>query len=270
MYENHTEVNRDLSMKKVSDAHALSEAEFYKKMVVALDLTPLEAAQAIVLQLGDRIEWYKVGPILFSLYGPSIVSFLKEHNKKILLDLKLHDTPRVVGETIKQLGDIGVDMVTLHFAGGEKMLEAASRHCRGFSIKLLGIPLLTSVSVERPGWHCSDVGEASPSSYQLWLDHCMSLVREIRLAGLVCSSFDLPLIGKRPQGFTVMTPGIRRKDFPLICEDQQRIATPYEALKMGSDYLIVGRPIIQARDPRSALFGLYESLRENFLVNSVL
>ena len=216
--------------------------------MVALDYEYPEQAYRLVDELGDEISWYKVGPVLFTRSGLGIIEFLHRKNKKIFLDLKLLDTPNVVARTVKQFAELGVDFATIHCLGGRKMLEAAGTHCRGTQLKLLGVTLLTTqqnADSREYGW--------AESETDLVLK-LLTLALETRLAGIICSPHELQDVRKRVlPGFSLVTAGIRLPGEDVFMDDQKRVASPREALDWGADYLVIGRPITLAREPREVL-----------------
>jgi orotidine-5'-phosphate decarboxylase len=224
----------------------------HQKVIVALDYENPEKAYRLVDELGDWVHWYKVGTILFTRSGTDAIRFLHERGKKIFVDLKLHDTPYVVGHTVTQLAEMGVDMTTLHILGGRAMLEAANLSCRGSSMKLIGISLLTSLSQqdgELLGW------DADNSKV---MDRMIDLAHSLRLAGLICSPHELKSVASRTlPSFTKITAGIRPKGLEVFQDDQQRVATPNEALELGADYIVVGRPVTNAREPLEVVKQLF-------------
>jgi orotidine-5'-phosphate decarboxylase len=213
-------------------------------IIIALDYENREEAFRLVDSLGESISIYKIGPVLFTRSGPEIIQYLIHKKKKVFVDLKLHDTPQVVYQTVRQLGEMGVDFATVHCLGGKKMLQAASQGCRNSKLQLLGITLLTSFDpIEAAYWDWETTSEKSVTQLAL-------LAQEMRLKGIVCSVAEAKIL--RPlvyPGFLLVTPGIRPQLKEVFQEDQQRIASPEEAIAAGADYLILGRPIIQSRDP---------------------
>jgi len=223
------------------------------KVIVALDFEYPEQAYAMVDEIGDAIHWFKVGPQLFTRSGNEIIQFLHRRNKKIFLDLKLHDTPNVVSSTVKQIADMGVQLTTLHLLGGRTMLEAAGLHCRGTQLKLLGVTLLTSQRMsdtKEYGWAQTDT--------ELVMN-LLDLALETRLAGVICSPHEIePIRTKALPGFLLVTPGIRLPGEEVFMDDQKRVASPKEALAWGADYLVIGRPITSAREPKEAISRLFD------------
>jgi orotidine-5'-phosphate decarboxylase len=222
-----------------------------EKIVVALDYDYPEQAYRLVEQVEEAIEWFKVGPTLFTRSGVEVINFLHRKRKKIFLDLKLHDTPQVVSTTVRQIADMGVHLTSLHCLGGKRMLEAAGTQLRGSHLKLLGVTLLTSQKLndtKEVGWDKTDA--------ELVLQ-LVSLAQECRLAGIICSPNELIEVRKKVLAdFLLFTPGIRPNRETVFQEDQMRVATPEEALSWGADYLIIGRPITQAREPRAVIESL--------------
>lgn len=222
------------------------------KVIVALDYTEPERAFQLVDELEDRIQWYKVGPMLFTQGGYEIIEFLHKRRKHIFLDLKLYDTPRVVRDTVKQFGDLGIRMASVHTLGGRTMLEAAAQGCRGSQLRLLGLTFLTTQSVGESaelGW---------PASEKELVSRLLDLALEHRLSGILCSPQELKEVRPRTlPGTILVSAGIRPQGKEVYQEDQKRIATPREALEMGADLLVVGRPILQAREPRLAVEQLF-------------
>jgi orotidine-5'-phosphate decarboxylase len=226
--------------------------ENLKKVMVALDYEHPEQAYRLVDEIGDMIDWFKLGPMLFTRSGQEVVNFLHRRNKNVFLDLKIHDTPTVAGTTIKQFADMGAQFATIHCLGGRRMLESASMACRGSQLKLIGVTLLTSHLVE----DTKEFGLPEPTTL---VPKLLTLALENRLAGVMCSPHELSEI--RPKalpGFVLVTPGIRMPNKEVFEDDQKRVASPDQAVLWGADYLVVGRPITQAREPRDAVERLFK------------
>ncbi|MCX6103738.1 MAG: orotidine-5'-phosphate decarboxylase [Proteobacteria bacterium] len=223
-----------------------------ENVIVALDYENPTDAFRLVDTLGDSIRTYKIGPVLFTGSGPHVIEYLHLKKKQIFVDLKLHDTPQVVFETIRQLGQMGVTFATVHCLGGKKMLEAASQGCRNSNLQLLGITLLTTFDPsEGAAWNWDTNSQDSVAKLAL-------LAQQSRLQGIICSVAEAKKL--RPlvyPGFLLVTPGIRPQMKEVFQEDQKRIATPDEAIAAGADYLIIGRPITQSRDPKFATLNIF-------------
>ncbi|MBI4405273.1 MAG: orotidine-5'-phosphate decarboxylase [Deltaproteobacteria bacterium] len=222
------------------------------RVIVALDQTDPAKAFRLVDTLGDTIRWYKIGPMLFTRAGNEVISFLHKRSKKIFLDLKLHDIPKVVADTLHQVADLGVQFATVHCLGGRRMLQAASYSCRGSQLKLIGVTVLTSLEMQ--DWRSLGWTHTNHTA-TLLLDWAL----EARFAGIVCSPQELSSLRcKALDGFLLITPGIRPMGCEVFNEDQVRVATPQQALEWGADYVVVGRPVTQAREPRQAVESLFQ------------
>ena len=216
------------------------------RLIVALDTSSLEEALEWVERL-PQVQWWKVGLELFTAVGPQILQALKERGKRIFLDLKLHDIPHTVGRAAQVAVGYGVDLLTVHAAGGSAMLRAAVAATQGSSCRLLAVTLLTSLG---PDQVRQELGvERDPGDYVLQLAR---LALDQGVSGLVCSPQE---VGRLRQALgpevLLVTPGIRLGD-PEAEDDQRRVCTPAAALRAGADYLVVGRPITAAADPVSA------------------
>lgn len=210
------------------------------RLIVALDVPNKEKAISLVKGLRDYVSIFKVGPVLFTRYGPDIVREIKSYGADVFLDLKLYDIPNTVSSTVEAIVELGVSMFTVHISGGEEMLEAAVEALKKKSqidnrkSKIIGITVLTSIA-----------GASIDEILGL-----VSIAKEVGLDGVVCSPLEIAdirrCVGK---GFLIVTPGIR----PIGAEtgDQKRIATPRIAIQNGADYIVVGRPIIESTQPVS-------------------
>ncbi len=224
----------------------------WSKVVVALDYEEEIQACRLVETLGPRISRYKVGPQLFSRSGAEIVKFLHSHGKKVFLDLKLHDTPIVVAKTVELFATLGVEFATVHCLGGKTMLEMAGCACRGSTLRLLGVTLLTRQGAE------DSFDWGLPETEEEMVLRLAGLAMECRLSGVLCSPYELSVLRpKTVPSFLLVTPGIRLEGKEVFQDDLRQVATPNEALAWGADLLIVGRPLTQARDPLQTLETLF-------------
>lgn len=219
-----------------------------KNLIVALDLPTAEQALALVDQLGEPADYYKVGAQLFTRAGPTLVSELRERGKRVFLDLKYHDIPHTVARAVEAAAELDVAMLTLHASGGATMMRAARDAIGTDGPLLVGVTLLTSFTA-------ADVEE-------LWDKQLRSLREEVsRLAGIaadagldgvVASALEVEGLKRRHGAdFVVVTPGIRPTG--EVEDDQARTATPTDAVRVGADYLVVGRPLHRAEDPAAVL-----------------
>lgn len=229
-------------------------------LVVALDYQKGEDALAMGRKLAGVVPWVKVGLELFTAEGPSIVGRLKELNIRVFLDLKFHDIPNTVKGAVRSATRMGVDMVNIHTLGGRRMAEAAleGRHMALSSGEeaplLLGVTVLTSVgSGDLPLKNAPEPGA-------LALDLAVK-AKQYGLNGVVCSAMETRGIkASCGTGFLCLTPGIRLASSPE--DDQRRVVTPVQAVKNGSDYLVVGRPVTGAEDPRAVAQAIAEEMQQ--------
>ena len=223
-----------------------------KKLILALDVSDLFQARDLVKELKDSVGLFKVGHQLFTRSGPSAVAMVQDEGGKVFLDLKYHDIPNTVKNAVEAAVALKVSMLNVHTSGGGAMMKAAAEAARSkaraiFVIPpiLLGVTVLTSLSdadLAQVGFH-SPVAEA--------VSRLAALACASGLNGVVASPHEISLIRKVcPAGFFIVTPGVRLPE--AIEDDQKRILTPREAICAGANYLVVGRPILQASDPKIA------------------
>ncbi|GAB6280658.1 MAG: orotidine-5'-phosphate decarboxylase [Thermovirga sp.] len=217
------------------------------RIILAADLrTPCEA-EPLLDQLGEHLVHVKIGPRLFASGGMAFVDRVIGMGFKVFLDLKLHDIPNTISSAVDFFASKGIWAITLHSSGGLSMLEAAAsvNRTKGGEMMLLGVTVLTSL--DSKGWN-----EVNPGCDMVQaLKSRASLCAEAGMDGLVCSPTDLPLIAPGLGGsLKLVVPGIRDGD---NLDDQRRTASIEEALHMGADYLVIGRPILKAVSPGEAL-----------------
>jgi orotidine-5'-phosphate decarboxylase len=218
------------------------------KLIVALDFDSREAANALISQLDPAKCALKVGSELFTLLGPEFVSALVAQQFKVFLDLKFHDIPNTVARACQVASDLGVWMLNVHASGGLAMMQSA----RAALGENPARPLLMAVTV------LTSMGEADLASVgvrrtlQEHVKHLACLAKEAGIDGVVCSAHETQLI-KAHCGphFLTVTPGIRLPG--ATPDDQARITHPSAALRAGSDYLVVGRPITSAPNPQQVV-----------------
>ena len=221
------------------------------QIIVALDVPSAEDALDLVERVGEGVDFYKVGSPLFTRSGPAVVRALRDRGKRVFLDLKYHDIPSTVANAVSAACELGIDLLTLHASGGEAMMRAAREAAEAFgddSPRLLGVTILTSFT--------------AVDGEQVWNKEILSVRDEVaRLAGLaadsgmhgvVTSPMEVEALRRRHgAGFIFVTPGIRAANDGL--GDQARTASPGEAARAGADYLVVGRPVLNAADPVAVL-----------------
>ncbi|MCX5708695.1 MAG: orotidine-5'-phosphate decarboxylase [Candidatus Omnitrophica bacterium] len=218
------------------------------KLIVALDVNSCKEAKRFVDRLFPRVKIFKIGPILFTAYGPQVVELIRKKGAGVFLDLKFHDIPNTVALAVRQAVRLKVKMLTLHTSGGEEMLkraaEAAKKEAAGLRIKkpiLLGITVLTS--------------DRSKTNTKAEVIRRAKLAKKSGLDGVVCSVQEAAVVRKVcGKNFVIVTPGIRPKGSDA--GDQKRVATAAQAFKAGADYIVVGRPILEAKDPLEAVRNL--------------
>jgi orotidine-5'-phosphate decarboxylase len=224
------------------------------QLILALDTPSASEALALVDAIGDGADFYKVGLELYSSAGPAVVDELRKRKKRVFLDLKLHDIPNTVAGAVSAVGDLGVDLLTVHAAGGRAMLDAA-RKAAGGRVGLLGVTVLTSLAADDVGvvWGrpVTDVGAE--------VLRLAALVSDAGLNGVVSSVGEVPSLRARfGSDFLLVAPGIRLAGGER--GDQKRVATPAEAVKAGADYLVVGRAVTGASDPKRALDAVHADM----------
>jgi len=225
------------------------------KLITALDTQTLKEAETIVKALSSHARTFKIGMGLFTMYGPDAVKMVCENGGRVFLDLKFHDIPNTVAHAVKSACGLGVFMLNVHLLGGRDMASRAAEAAAGAGNKpiLLGVTILTSmdaVSVKQIGI-CVDIEREVVALARL--------SRQAGLDGVVASPNEISVIRKElGNDFIVVTPGIR----PAGAEknDQKRTMTPGEAVKAGADYIVVGRPIIEAKDPPAAAAGIIKEM----------
>lgn len=220
-----------------------------RNVIIACDFPGREETLAFLDRLGGERPWVKIGMELFYSAGPDIVRTLKERGHSIFLDLKLHDIPNTVGKAMAVLRDLGADLINLHAAGTRAMMEAALEGVTrpdGTRPLLVAVTQLTSTSEERMHEELG-IGWSLPETVLRYAENA----KAAGLDGVVCSPLESPLIHERcGSGFLTVTPGVRFSDGDA--GDQVRIATPARAKELGSDFIVVGRPITAAADPLAA------------------
>ena len=230
------------------------------RLIVALDVSTMDAMKSIVSSLGDSVSFYKVGMELFYAEGDQTVRYLQEHGKHVFLDLKLHDIPNTVAHGVSSLTRLGANFITIHGQGGPIMMKAAAEAARESAEKLgierpklLAITVLTSFDDE--SW--TSIGGQLPIADQVI--RLAKLAKESGMDGVVCSALEARMIRDACEpDFLIVTPGIRPSF--AATHDQKRIATPSSALQDGASRLVIGRPITQADNPQEAVRLIIEEM----------
>lgn len=228
-----------------------------ERLIVALDVDTLEQALELIDLLAGEVEIFKVGISPFTSFGHAILEKLESKGKKCFLDLKVHDIPNTARNAARSAAKLGICMMNFHCLGGKAMLEAAAQGAKEVAGEnapiLLGVTLLTSMDKAQ----MKDIGlDGDVETNVLKLAR---LAKQAGLGGVVASAKEAKAI-KLDSGkdFIVVTPGVRPQW--AVEDDQKRVLTPKEAIQEGADYIVVGRPIIQADDPLLAAKKIIEEM----------
>ena len=215
------------------------------KIIVALDVATKKEALALVEQLRAQISFFKVGLQLYTAEGPEIVRGVLAASAKVFFDLKLHDIPSTVGRAVESAARLGVQMLTIHLSGGPEMIRAATA-ARKNNLSILGVTVLTSADEET----LREIG--IPDKIDNQVLRLAQLGVDCGIDGLITSPREVKMLRQEfGRKIKIVTPGVR----PNWAEagDQKRAMTPREALDVGADYLVIGRPIVADPNPRQAL-----------------
>ena len=219
------------------------------KIIVALDFNSSSRAVEFVDNLDPKLCRLKIGKELFTAAGPNLVETMIKKEFDVFLDLKFHDIPNTVASAVQVAADLGVWMLNVHISGGSTMMKSAKDAILshgGCKPILIGVTVLTSISSAE----LSEIGINNDLKDQVV--QLAKLAYQSGLDGVVCSAEEAKLLrNSMPADFILVTPGIRREQD--AAGDQKRVITPSQAIRNGSDYLVVGRPITQAASPSAAL-----------------
>ena len=230
------------------------------QLIVALDIDTFQEAQRIVAALGDSVDIYKVGSQLFTSCGRDIIHYLIGEKKRIFLDLKFHDIPNTVANAVRSAILLMEDhsallMLTLHTIGGKEMLQTAAKAAQETAGHLkIQKPLLVGVTVL--------TSDAPKDNIRAVILERAQLAKDSGLDGVVASAQEAAFIREKfGKDFVIVTPGIRPEG--ADAGDQKRVMTPVQAIKNGSNFLVVGRPILQASDPRQAARDILDDIKKD-------
>ena len=238
-----------LKIRFAAEVFKMKRAKDY--IIFPLDVASMGEAQRYVELLAESVGMFKVGLELFVQSGPEIISFIHSHRAaRVFLDLKLHDIPATVGRAMSRIAELEVAFATVHVGESRSMLEAAVEGSRG-KVGILGVTVLTSVSaadLKLAGYRedlCNDMPGTVLQRAQI--------AHATGCAGVICSGLEAKRIKEKlGKDFLAVTPGVRPAWAVTEKEDQKRISTPAQAVAAGADYLVIGRPIRDAADPRQA------------------
>jgi orotidine-5'-phosphate decarboxylase len=216
-----------------------------ERIIVALDTDSPESALAVVEALAGEVGLFKVGMELFPRGGPDLVRKVRETGADVFLDLKFHDIPNTVAGAVRSAAALGVKFATVHASGGREMLARAAEAARGTGTTVLAVTVLTSIDES----DLSEIGFSSPPA-DLVVRLARMAVRE-GIGGIVCSAREVAAVRELAgRSAVLVTPGVRLPEDAV--GDQKRVVTPFDAMRNGADYLVVGRPITKAADPVAA------------------
>jgi orotidine-5'-phosphate decarboxylase len=233
----------------------IRSADPRQKLIVALDVSTAAAAKGIVAAIGDSALTYKVGMQLYTAEGPQMVRDLVASGRHVFLDLKYHDIPNTVAAAVREAAQLGVSMLTVHAAGGSKMLRSAVDEARAINPNLLvlGVTVLTSLDdsdLEEIGFHRKLQDEVLRLSELALANGLQGIVTSAREASAVRS--------KVGNNFAIVTPGVRPAG--ASHGDQARVVTPAQAIAAGASQIVVGRPITEAADPAAAARAILQQI----------
>ncbi len=238
------------------------EISITQKIIIALDVKTGQDALTLVDKLDDA-DTFKVGLELFTAEGPALFDELKARQKRLFLDLKLHDIPNTVAGAVASGARHGVHMMTIHTAGGREMManakEAAETEAQNTGLirpLLLGVTILTSLKESQ----LAEIGMEANTEAQVM--RLARLAKEAGMDGVVCSPWEIELIKEEcGRDFLVVSPGIRPAW--AAAQDQKRIMTPSQAVHKGADFIVIGRPVTQAPSPSEAFAKIIDELEKS-------
>jgi len=235
-----------------------------ERLVLALDVDNFESAEKLVEKLNNYVGVFKVGSQLFTAEGTKVIKMINKKGGKVFLDLKFHDIPNTVARAAEVATKLGVYIFDVHTSGGYEMMKAAAEASKKISLALgvrkpliLGVTLLTSINqeiLER------EIGVKKKLEEQVV--HLAKLAKAAGLDGVVASSWEIKEIRKAcGEDFVILTPGIR--PVGKSSDDQKRVMTPQKAIKLGADFLVIGRPIRNASNPVEATKEILREMEGN-------
>jgi len=223
------------------------------RIIVAIDTFDLKKANAILEQLNPELCLVKIGSVVFNALGKSFLKHASSQGFRIFLDLKLHDIPNTVHETIRGFSDCKIDMLTVHLSGGEEMLRKAMLAGKSIHTKVIGVSMLTSLNEE-------DSLSLFGNKLEHQISNLFKIAVKVNIDGIVCSPHELNIANIILDSNAIkVTPGIRDTK---VEDDQARTMSAKEAIEKGSSFLVIGRPITQAEDISQALQNFNNSIYE--------
>jgi len=220
-----------------------------KPIIVAVDESNIDSFKRVIDCLDSNLCMVKIGSVSFNALGHEVVLYAANKGFDIFLDLKLHDIPNTVKKSIKGLICLPIKMLTVHTSGGKQMMQAAMKTVEGSNIKVFGVTALTSLSD-------ADTNQIYKRDAADQVEAMLDLAEESGIDGVVCSPHELHLVAARDSLLSI-TPGIRLR---VSDDDQSRVMTPKEAIDLGANYIVVGRPITESKNIKDALQEIYNSI----------
>jgi orotidine-5'-phosphate decarboxylase len=238
----------------------IDRPKWAEKVMVALDYPSAEQAETTLAALDGTGCYIKVGIELFYAAGPQFIVKLKERGYRVFLDVKLHDIPNTVKGAARSVTRLGVDMFNVHAGGGTAMMEAAREGvemARSASFQAPGVIGVTQLTSTDERTLNEEIG--IPGTVEATVLRYAEMTKQAGLQGVVCSPWEVPMLKKQfGPDWVAVTPGIRPEQ--ALAGDQKRIASPRKAMGLGSDYLVIGRPITQAVDVRAAFDAILDEI----------
>ena len=220
-----------------------------KSIIVAVDESNIDSFKRVIDSLDNNLCMVKIGSVSFNALGHQVILYAANKGFDIFLDLKLHDIPNTVKKSIEGLVSLPIKMLTIHTSGGKQMMQAAMLAVERSNIKVFGVTALTSLSDV-------DTNQIYKRDAVDQVEAMLDLAEESGIDGVVCSPHELHLVAARDSLLSI-TPGIRLRDSN---DDQSRVMTPKEAIDLGANYIVVGRPITEAQDIKDALQEIHNSV----------
>ena len=218
-------------------------------IIVAIDEITFNKASSIIDNLDSTKCMVKIGSVAFNSIGHKVIDYAAEKGFDIFLDLKLHDIPNTVKKSIKGLTNLPITMITVHTSGGKDMMVAAMEAVSGTDIKVFGVTALTSLTDD-------DTNKIYQRNASDHVNAMLDLAESAAIDGVVCSPHELDLVSKR-ESLLSITPGIRLQD---LNDDQSRVMSPEEAINLGANYLVIGRPITQSDNILGTLEDIFNKI----------
>lgn len=235
-------------------------------LIIALDTSLESEAMNLIKLLSDKVSYFKVGLELYSCLGPKIIKEIKDHGNKVFFDGKFLDIPNTVSKAVSNMVSHRVDMLNVHLSGGKKMIEEAQKKLKETAQlnkmeppKLLGVTVLTSIT--------NDVLQNDlkiKTQIDEYVLHLGKFAVAMNLDGIICSPNEAKIIkeaSKEIKDFLIVTPGVRPQWADT--DDQQRIATPKEAINNGATHIVVGRPVTKSKNPAEATQKILDEIEQS-------